>query len=556
LLLIASHDASTISLDAQTPVDSATLPTDRHSPPHAGGGEYPPHGPANWEDSDMYHTITEATARLSTPRNKLITVIGTAAIRETFDAGTIRQILTIADAPGIDRAVLNPDGHVGYGCPVGSVFSSREMIYPNAVGPDVKCSMSFLQFDLPAAALSDKPLRRRLIDAIELRIPTGPGHHKGRKALPLDDVELLKRVATLGAHPDVLAALNIPGQWVNVCEDASHGEPEALAGRLATLMNGNTEFWTRKLQQLGGVGGGNHFMECNAVSVVPAQAAIADAFGLRDGCVGFLNHFGSRGFGFALTSGSGSHHPGQFKLLEEHFARWHIPLPGDDRENVYAPLGTRHAIDYWNDMSLGANFATVNHLLVCKYVVDAFEEVLGAVPSELIYYIAHNIIRKEIIDGEEAYVHRKGATRALPAGHAELVGTRYESTGHPILLPGNPRDGSTIMVGLPGSAIALNSVNHGAGRIRSRGACRRAAKDAADPHHELFRQQSVNAEFEHADILTNCGRNYPVDEAPASYKDYGEVIKSVEQAGLAKLVARLKPLMNIKDSDTRAETSA
>jgi len=196
-------------------------------------------------------------------------------------------------------------------------------------------------------------------------------------------------------------------------------------------------------------------------------------------------------------------------------------------------------------MNLGANFATINHLLVCAYMMEAFREVLGnSVDAYLVYYIAHNIIRREIVDKSPAFVHRKGATRAFPAGHHELKDTPFYKTGHPILLPGNPVDGSTIMVGLHGSKIALNSVNHGAGRSMSR----RKASDT-------FKQKDVDAHFESADIITNC-RNYPIDECPKAYKPYDEVIRSVELAGLASTVAKLRPIINIKDSDTRSETSA
>ncbi len=112
------------------------------------------------------------------------------------------------------------------------------------------------------------------------------------------------------------------------------------------------------------------------------------------------------------------------------------------------------------------------------------------------------------------------------------------------------------MVGQRGSRKALQSVNHGAGRTMSRAACSRAAKDHTNPLHGRFKQSNVNAQFEEADIITNCGRSYPVDEAPASYKDYATVIDSVQKAGLANLVAKLTPVMNIKDNDKRAETSA
>src|SRR5690606_26768497 len=217
--------------------------------------------------------------------------------------------------------------------------------------------------------------------------------------------------------------------------------------------------------------------------------------------------------------------------------KWDIPLPGQDRELVYAPLGTQEADDYLDDMALGANFATVNHLLINALVLEAFQQVLPGTTGELVYFISHNIARKEVVDNRVAWVHRKGATRAFPAGHHALAGTPFASTGHPILLPGNPQAGSAVMVADPGAAVSCYSVNHGAGRALGRKAAKRALV-----------QSEIDQSFTDADILTNC-RMYPADEAPAAYKDFDEVLRSVKTAGLATEVARLKAKFVIKDGD-------
>jgi tRNA-splicing ligase RtcB len=277
---------------------------------------------------------------------------------------------------------------------------------------------------------------------------------------------------------------------------------------------------------------GNHFGECEVVHVEDNDRAqkVSERFGLKDGHVAFLSHCGSRGIGHNLASG-------QFKALQRHFEKWNIPLPGDDRELVYAPLGTPEADAYIDDMSLGANFATVNHLLINALVLEAFQEIIPGVKGKLVYFISHNIARKEVVNNHISWVHRKGATRAFPAGHHELKGTIYENTGHPILLPGNPQAGSAVMVADEGAAISCYSVNHGAGRTLGR---KRAIRE--------LDQATVNQSFEDADILSNC-RNYPKDEAPAAYKDFDEVLRSVKSAGLATEVARLKARFVIKDGD-------
>jgi tRNA-splicing ligase RtcB len=153
-----------------------------------------------------------------------------------------------------------------------------------------------------------------------------------------------------------------------------------------------------------------------------------------------------------------------------------------------------------------------------------------------VYFISHNIPRKEVVDNKLSWVHRKGATRAFPAGHYALKDTPFEETGHPILLPGNPRDGSAVMVADDGASLSCYSVNHGAGRAMGR-------KHA----NRVLDQATVDQEFDREDILTNC-RFYPKDEAPAAYKDFNEVLRSVKSAGLASEVARLKARFVIKDA--------
>ncbi len=468
-----------------------------------------------------------------------ITVIATDTIRAGFDKFCIQQAINSRCAPGVTDLVLNPDAHSGYGAPVGSVLVSPTHIYPGPVGVDIKCSMSLLQLDLPEDAVADRATRRALINAILERTPTGPGRgqrqaRKGRYV----DATLGRKVVTQGGSAEVCAELGIPAAWAQRCEDWRHlGHDDtdtALLERLDRTMTqpADHEVFGTKMRQLGSYGGGNHFGECEVVRVREDDEArsAAAAFGLRDGHIAFLSHCGSRGWGALLADR-------QFKAMRRHFEVWGIPLPGNDRHLVHAPLGTPEADAYLNDMALGANFATVNHLLINALVLEAFQEVMPGVRGELVYLISHNIARKEIVDNKPAWVHRKGATRAFPAGHHALQGTAFYDTGHPILLPGNPRDGSSVMVAKAGAALSRYSVNHGAGRRMSR----TAATKTLD-------QQAVNESFDAEDILFN-GRNYPIDEAPGAYKDFNEVLSSVEKAGLAAEVARLRARFVIKDGD-------
>ncbi|HEX8322995.1 MAG TPA: RtcB family protein [Tepidisphaeraceae bacterium] len=476
-----------------------------------------------------------AVGILPVPHRRPITVIGTDAIRAGFDARCIQQAINSASGPGVTQVVLNPDAHAGYGAPIGSVIVSPTHIYPGPVGVDIKCSMSLLQLDLPADAVASREVRRALIDAIGERLPTGPG--RGQRSVRKSrhvDVEIGTKAVTEGATAEVCRALGIPEAWIDRCEDSVHvghdGTADALARRLAYHLDaGTVRHFPEKISQLGSYGGGNHFGECEIVRVNPqADPAVVETFGLRDGHVAFLSHCGSRGFGNILADR-------QFHVLQDFFKQWSIPLPGNDSHLVYAPLGTAHADAYLDDLALGSNFATVNHLLINALVLEAFQEVIAGTTGQLVYVISHNIARPEVVDNTLNWVHRKGATRAFPAGHHGLRGTPFYSTGHPILLPGNPREGSAMMVASEGASRTCYSVNHGAGRRMGR-------KDAA----RRLDQKTVDADLAAHDILSNC-RQYPIDEAPDAYKDFGEVMKSVELAGLASTVATLKATFVIKD---------
>ena len=482
----------------------------------------------------------EATGFIPAPgdKGKPITVIGTQTIRDAFDEKCIEQALNSRGAPGVTDLVLNPDAHAGYGAPVGCVLVSPTHIYPGPVGVDIKCSMSLLQLDLPADQIIDKPLRRALINAIIERTPTGPGkgQRSARKARKVN-AEVGRDVVIEGASDNVCKALGIPPEWAARCEDAFHvghkGRPDDLAERLDFLIRaGRFPKFAEKIQQLGSYGGGNHFGECEVVQIADNDRArrTAEVFGMRDGCAAFLSHCGSRGLGYQLAND-------QFRTLQAKFAQWNIPLPGEDRELVYAPLGSPEANNYLDDMALGANFATVNHLLINALVLEAFQEIIPGVKGQLVYFISHNIARQEVVNDQLSWVHRKGATRAYPAFHHALKDTPFHATGHPILLPGNPMAGSVVMVAEPGADKSCYSVNHGAGRAKGRKAAIRE-----------FDQKSIDDSFASCDILTNC-RCYPKDEAPAAYKDFREVLRSVEQAGLAVPIASLKARFVIKDAD-------
>jgi tRNA-splicing ligase RtcB len=214
--------------------------------------------------------------------------------------------------------------------------------------------MSLLQTSLPAEAVDDRRVRRALITAICERTPTGAGRgQRNAKKSRHVAADLGKRVVTQGASREVCDALGIPFEWASRCEDSFHlghdDTRDALANRLDVLLTRDYfPNFADKISQLGSYGGGNHFGECEVVHIEDNDRArqAARVFGMTDGGVAFLSHCGSRGIGHQLASG-------QFRVLQAMFERWNIPLPGNDKELVYAPLGTPEADAYLNDMALG-----------------------------------------------------------------------------------------------------------------------------------------------------------------------------------------------------------
>ncbi|HET7078333.1 MAG TPA: RtcB family protein [Chloroflexia bacterium] len=268
----------------------------------------------------------------------------------------------------------------------------------------------------------------------------------------------------------------------------------------------------RGMNQLGSLGGGNHFIElqrCEETGTLFVQV-----------------HSGSRGFGHGLATN-------YFELARGNKGKKaaHIDL------GYFTPDSPYHR-SYLNAVAAGGNFAIINRLILFQQLAEAFEEVFGA-ELELIYEISHNLVQREQHpEFGEVWVHRKGATRAFPAGHPALAGTRWAATGHPVLIPGSNRDFSYILRPLPGAVNSGYSVNHGAGRRLSRSAAK-----------QKLSQEQVNREYREAGIIVNIDGKVPLDESVACYKSAAEVVDAVVQAGLAEVEYRLWPLASLKGTD-------
>ena len=434
----------------------------------------------------------------------------------TVESGVFDQARDTANTPGVDHVCVLPDCHTGYGAPIGSVVVSTDRVIPGPVGYDIGCGMAVYTTRVPASVLKDRPARRRVIDAIDRGIAMG----EGRSAAHGIDIHtsLVLDVVNHGAQALAGRGL-IPHTWVKRCENPQHQVGEWMN------LHDVPEKARRGFSQLGTLGGGNHFLELQELKVEETMRHIADTWGLFDGQLVVMVHSGSRGFGHGLGSWAFDEFKKRNLELGETFTH---------HELVHAPVDSDLGRQYLRFVAAGANFALCNRLLMAQVIKRAIEDELGeAAEVDLLYEISHNLAQHE----GNHLVHRKGTTRAFPAGHPALVASPWETTGHPVITPGSMGSFSAIQVGLQGAAASFYSINHGAGRRMSRSAARKVIDQAA-----------LNAEMDAADILTNQ-RNAPIDEAPAAYKDLGEVLRSVESFNLAAVVARCYPIASMKGAD-------
>ncbi len=437
--------------------------------------------------------------------------IGDVPVRLFLDSGLLRdaeptlyrQIVQATRFPGTKLVAITPDVHVGYGVPVGCVILTDRDAGALAMGPvgfDIGCGMTSAKSGVPASRATHE---RKLLFHREVtdRVALGPGGRSIRFGqLPVAE---LQEVARGGAEHYVAKY----GSPIDRSRSEKQRFPVDDEWDLPLGGPGSPE---RGAAQLGTLGGGNHFIElqrCEATQTLFVQL-----------------HTGSRGFGHGLAT--------------NYFERARSEHPDVEHDLGFFAPGSPDFDGYRNAVAAGANFAIVNRLVIFEAVAEAFDKVFGQ-PLELIYEISHNLVQPERHpEYGEVWAHRKGATRAFPAGHPELVGTPWEGEGHPVLIPGSNRDYSFILRPLPGAAKSGYSVNHGAGRRMSRGEALRQLS-----------QQKVDEQYARDDILVNLDGRVPLDEAGACYKSSERVVDAVVDAGLARVEHRLWPLGSLKGNE-------
>jgi len=360
------------------------------------------------------------------------------------------------------------------------------------------CGMAALLSDVPMEKGLDDRLRRKFSEEVMSRVGMGAGKGSGYAV----DEKRFEEIVRTGANALGYNRDNSERDYIPV--DDSWAIPH------------NPK--SRGIGQLGSLGGGNHFIELQYD---------------QNGKLVIMIHTGSRGFGHGLAS----HfiEIGRRRLMK---GKREAGQPKISAEAVFFEPDDPNWKGYKNAVAAGANFAIANRLIIMEEVSRAFRRVFGQEP-ELLYEISHNLAQQEPQpDGSQAWVHRKGATRALPAWHPLLKGTRWEETGHPILIPGSMGDTSYILYAEPGAEKSLFSVNHGCGRRMSR----KAAKDN-------FSQSGVNQQMRELNVMVNAGGNVPIDESPGCYKPASLVIDAVVSAGLARVAYELNPIASLKGAD-------
>lgn len=435
---------------------------------------------------------------------------------------SLSQIVNVASLPGIQQAALAmPDIHEGYGFPIGGVAAmaihENGVISPGGIGYDINCGVRLLSIGISAAEA--RPHLERFSQELFNAIPSGVG--KGG-ALKLDNAELDK-ILNHGVERMLELGYGEPDDR-EFCE--AGGALEADAACVSDKARG------RGRDQLGTLGSGNHFLEIQRVDEI-FDPTTAEAFGLTQDMLTAMIHCGSRGLGHQTCTD-------YVRTMLAHLDAHGITLP--DPELACTPFFSPEGQEYFKAMNAAANFAWANRHLIGHQVRQTVGTVFGAhVPVKTVYDICHNIGKREkhLIGGsqKEVLVHRKGATRAFPAHHPELKDTHYFQTGHPVFVPGTMGTSSYVLVGKPeGMRDAFGSCCHGAGRRMSRAKARKQVRGST--LREELRARGI--------IIQSRSDVGLAEEAPLAYKDVDNVVRVIQDAGIAAIVARLKPLAVIK----------
>jgi len=446
-------------------------------------------------------------------------------LEQIGDDKTLQQLKNATQLPGMQKyALCMPDGHQGYGFPVGGVGAidaETGCISPGAVGFDINCGVRLIRTNLTYDDLQGN--ERALVNSLFENVPSG----LGGGGVVETDIDTVDAVLERGLDWAVEEGYATRQDMLH-CEDEGH-RPDAVADYVSNKAK------NRGKNQLGSLGSGNHFLEVQRVTDI-YQDDVAEAFGLQADQIVVMIHCGSRGLGHQICSD-------YVRKIEQKHGELLESLP--DKDLIAAPASSQLAAEYYGAMGAAINFAWVNRQLITHQTPRVFERVFGrdweAMEMELLYDVAHNIAKKEPhdVDGEtrDLYVHRKGATRAFPAGRQE-VPRAYRDVGQPVLIPGSMGAGSYVLRGGANSmSETFGSTAHGAGRTMSRTQAKQdywgeTVQDELEAQNQIYVKAQSGATI--------------AEEAPGVYKDVDEVVRVSEDLGIGDPVARTFPVCNIK----------
>ena len=437
---------------------------------------------------------------------------------------TIMQARNVASIPGIvSHSVVLPDGHEGYGFPVGGVAAmdaEEGMISPGGVGYDINCGVRLLRSNLTEQTVRSK--LKDLVNDLFSSIPSGVG---SKGAVRLTNSEL-DEVLVNGVNWAIDHGYGSTNDS-DVCEENGrilNADPNKVSDKAKK----------RGAPQLGSLGSGNHFLEIQKVAEIHDEEA-ASRMGIKEGTITVLIHCGSRGFGHQVCSD-------YLRVAEQAMEKYDISLP--DRELACVPNTSEEGESYRKAMFAALNFAWSNRQMITHWTRKSFERVFNQTESDLdmklVYDVAHNIakVEKHKVDGQDRklVVHRKGATRAFPSNRDEIP-SRYRDLGQPVLVPGSMGTSSWILLGKPNSMdLSFGSTAHGAGRTMSRSKARRN-----------FTEDNVKKSLNDKGIFIKAlTRDGVVEETPEAYKDVDSVVNVSHNLGIATKVAKLIPIGVIK----------
>ena len=447
-------------------------------------------------------------------------------IKSIQDDQSLTQVANVATLPGIvGHSLAMPDIHWGYGFPIGGVAAfdfDKGIVSPGGVGYDINCGCRLITTLLRADEI--RPLIKEMVVALFKNIPSGVGSTGNIHLSKSKETEVAVKGAAWAVKMGFGTAADLERTEDRGAMEGA--DPSVLSERAIK----------RGQNQLGTLGSGNHFLEIQVVDEIYDKEK-ASCFGLFKGQATILIHSGSRGFGHQICDDF-------LKEMIKSSANGQKSFTLPDRQLACAPLESDLARRYLTGMACAANYAWANRQILMHLTRETLFQTLSIRPEELgmklLYDVCHNIAKKEqhLVDGDQVMlcVHRKGATRALPPGHP-LLPEVYRTVGQPVLIPGDMGTNSYVLAGAERAmAHSFGSCCHGAGRILSR---TRAVKNA--------KGRAIHRELEDKGIFVQSrGKRTLKEEMPEAYKDVSQVVDVVHGAGLARKVARLRPLGVIK----------